>query len=137
MFESDGRSPVPKTVKFPSIHQNEFSTSQGADYTVATLRLLVDRKARKTCAVAAFRDFGHTWVDSRPVTFELFELVSTPRDQQTPMFPAEYFQLTGWFVTEKCYPDADMALHDELALTLPSWTETDHTKHDHSEPCAK
>jgi hypothetical protein len=136
-FEDAGKRPLPKSTDFPGIHRGMFSTSQGADYTVATIRLLVDRHAKKTYAVAAFRDFGSTWVDSRPVTLELFDLIVTPPDEQTPMFPAEYFQLSGWFVTSKCYPDANFALHDELALKLPEGAETDGKTRGLSQPCSK
>jgi len=136
MFESEGR-PVPKTIGFPAIHQTVFSTSQGADYQLTTIRLLVDRKALKTYAVAAFRDFGRTWVDSRPVTFELFELTVVPPDNQTPMAPAEYFRLIGWFTTKKCYPDANFALRDEFGLKLPVYDGVDPKQASLSQPCAK
>jgi hypothetical protein len=137
MFETSELNGPSKAVGFPGIHGNEFNTGQGADFTTDSIHLFSDKAAKKTYAVVAIRDYGHSWVDSRPVTIELFTYTKlNPSDQQPGMAP-EFFQLTNLFVTKKCYPDADFALFAELSLNLLRPEQDGRTKADMSKPCDK
>jgi hypothetical protein len=137
MFETAFPNQAPKNVGFPVIHQNEFNTSVGADYMTSDIRLLSDTVNKKTYAVVAFRDFGNTWVDSRPVTIELFTYTKLSPPNNDPGLPPEYFALTSWFVTKKCYPDANFALFAELGLKLPYRDQDGAVRADMSKPCDK
>lgn len=105
-------------LQFPAIHANSVSTAVGADYAIQSVRLVIDKKAKAAFAVVASREFGHTYVDSRPVTIELFKFSQNP-DQMPGEAPAE-FTLVAWFRTNKCYPDSDFALTEELSFKAPN-----------------
>ena len=109
----EGKAPL----DFPGIHSPSVSTSQGADDRVQSVRLLMDFKARKAFVVVARRDFGQTWIDARPVTFELFQF--SRNADQNPGEPPAQFGLVSWFKTAKCYADSDVALARELGFALP------------------
>ncbi len=136
LFEPGDNFTAPKGLDFPKIHDG-FTTSQGADYRLRDIRLLRDEKAKKTYAVVAIRPYGN-WVDSKPVTIELFTYTKLAPANQDPGMAPEYFQLTSWFTTQKCYPDADWAMLVELGLKLPLGEEHDApAKSKMSQPCTK
>ena len=135
-FEPGDNSDTPKGLDFPKIHDG-FATSQGADYRLKNIRLLRDEKAKKIYAVVAIRPFGNSWVDSKPVTIELFTFTNASANRIDGVAP-EYFRLTSWFKTQRCYPDADWAMLVELGLKLPQGEEQDApSKSKMSQPCTK
>jgi hypothetical protein len=135
-FETDQPNGPSKAIGFPAIHSDEFNTSQGADFTTATIRLLSDKAAKKTYAVVAIRAFGTSWIDSRPVTIELFTFMKADPDEADPGTAPESFKLTNLFVTKKCYPNANFALFTELGFKLSVGDQDGAVKPDMSQPCA-
>ncbi len=105
-----------RTPEFPLIHSQSVSTSQGADYTLTSVRLLVDGKTKTSYVVVARRDRGNTFVDSRPVTIELLKFKKYPQEAENGD-PVSAFVLVDAFITAKCYYDANDAVVNELGLS--------------------
>ncbi|HTV80700.1 MAG TPA: hypothetical protein VMF03_20785 [Steroidobacteraceae bacterium] len=107
---------LPRKLEFPATHANDVSTAQGADYQLTSVRLLVDTSARSSFVVVAMRERGHTYVDARPVTLELFRFRRNGPDFQNGD-PVSAFVLVAAYATRRCYHDSNDALVNELGLS--------------------
>lgn len=121
---------------FPAIHARSVSTADGADYELTSVRLLLDPKTRSAYVVVAQREFGHTFVDSRPVTIELFRFRTLSDADRNAGEAPSAFVLERYFVTQKCYADSNYALVNELSLR-PGPFDDRALSADRSSPCSK
>jgi hypothetical protein len=122
-----------KKLAFPLEHSTSVSTARGADYTLVSVRLLVDTSNKTSHVIVARRDPGGTYVDSRPVTIELFKFGKNPEGPVTGG-PLSAFELVDAFTTIKCYYDSNDALVNELGLSTSPADSRPMTV-DRSAPC--
>jgi hypothetical protein len=109
--------------------KDSLETVQGADCRLrdwVVLRKRGDKRAPLTVIVAD-RDFGETYIDKKRVTFSVYEL---KRNQdESPGFPALYFEQVDQFRSRQTYCDADLAIRQELGVKLKFSPDSDGIDH--------
>lgn len=90
------------------------TTSGGADGLLHDFRLLIDAEKHAAVLVTATRQFGGSFADSRPVTFEFFAL--THNAEGVVGWPTFYFKSYKKEKSKKAYQDVGEAFKGELGI---------------------
>jgi hypothetical protein len=93
-----------------------FSTHQGADCVLRSLRILKQLAPPPTAVVVVVgdRDTGDSYADRQPVTFSVYELRTNVT--MAPGEPGIYFERTRVIRSREAYCDVEEAFRKELGL---------------------